>query len=89
MSGLSTLLALGMPFAMIAGAIAAWRLSKREQHLDANPPAWRDDSLDEWRRERDAAAEAERAARAASPGTLTTGQARDEAETSKHQRIGG
>ncbi|KAA0237847.1 MAG: hypothetical protein HUU14_03970 [Dehalococcoidia bacterium] len=87
MSGLSALLALGMPFAMVFGAIAAWRISKREQHDESAPPAWRDDSLDEWRRERDATAEAERAARATLPGKRGR-EIEETAEAAPHQRIG-
>lgn len=90
MNSLIPLLGLAMPVAMAIGAIAAWRMTRGEARRDEEAPAWRDDSLDDWRRERDAAAEAERAARAALPrDALTTGQASDEGETRKHQRIGG
>ena len=56
------LLRLGMPLALAISGIIAWRASKRE---DANEekPAWRDNSLDDWRKERDAQLEAEREAR--------------------------
>lgn len=87
MANLQALMALGMPIAMFAGGIAAWRASK---HHDAPPdqPAWRDDSLDDWRKERDAAAEAHRRDRTTNPH-ISTG-AEEQQETAKHhQRLGG
>lgn len=50
------LAAIAMPLLMLFGALAAW-LTRND--VDQRP-AWRDDSLDEWRREREAQAEAER-----------------------------
>lgn len=50
------LAAIAMPLLMLVGALAAW-LTRND---NAQRPAWRDDSLDEWRREREAQAEAER-----------------------------
>jgi hypothetical protein len=44
--------------------------------------AWHDNSLDEWRKARDAAAEAERQARLASPP-------QDAGRDEPHERIGG
>ena len=86
--GISALLSLGLPLVMAIGAIAAWRMTRKEAKRDEEPALWRDDSLDDWRRERDAAAEAERIARSHAAANRT-GQAREETETKKHQRIGG
>lgn len=90
MNDLIPLLGLAIPVAMAVGAVAAWRMTRGAQRREEEAPAWRDDSLDEWRRERDDAAAAERAARTSvARDGLTTGQASDEGETRKHQRIGG
>ena len=85
---LQILAAIGMPLLMAFGGIAAWRLSKNE---GANPetPAWRDDSLDDWRKERDAVAEERRASRPAELREMRTGQEEQQETTKKHQRIGG
>jgi hypothetical protein len=87
--GLSLLLRLGMPIAMVVGAIAAWRMSKKENTPEAEKTQWRDDSLDDWRRERDAEAETERLSRASSPGGNPTGATEERSETRRNQRIGG
>lgn len=52
-----------MPLLILIGTLVAWR----SRDSGAERPAWRDDSLDEWRRERDAAAEAERRRRQQPP----------------------
>jgi hypothetical protein len=83
---------IGMPIAMVIGAIAGWRLLKRDQQAEVEQQknGWRDDSLDDWRRERDAAAETERAARVLEEASvLNTGRAEEGAQTKRNQRIGG
>jgi hypothetical protein len=79
----------GFPLLLAGGGLAAWRISRRErERLDAPDQRWRDTSLDDWRRERDEAAEVEREVRRTTPqatGLLT----RDETETTRQQRIGG
>jgi hypothetical protein len=77
------------PVLMAAGGIAAWRMSKK-QAVEAEKPGWRDDSLDDWRKERDARAEAERITRPLEqPTHLSTG-GEEQQETKKHQqRLGG
>ncbi|OAI41394.1 hypothetical protein AYO38_03690 [bacterium SCGC AG-212-C10] len=83
--------AIAFPVGMFIAGIVAWRLSKQEAKKDREPPAWRDDSLDEWRKQRDLELEQERAIRS-KPGaraTDDTATARDAAETKKNQRIGG
>lgn len=84
---------IGLPLAMVIGAIAGWRIMKKGEKAkeEQQKNAWRDDSLDEWRRERDSAAEAERLSRVASPTgkTTTAGRGEEEAEPVRHQRIGG
>jgi len=80
--------AAAFPVLMFVGGIAAWRMSKR-QVVEAEKPGWRDDSLDEWRKERDAAAEAERAARPLEKTHLSTGSEEQQETTKKHQRLGG
>ncbi len=89
MSFFAALSAIGMPLAMVFGAIAAWRIMKKEHKAEQEQPLWRDTSLDDWRRERDANAEAERAARASDPKGLLEGSTEEREETRRHQRIGG
>ncbi|MEX2081410.1 MAG: hypothetical protein WEC33_07310 [Dehalococcoidia bacterium] len=84
--------AIVLPALMFFGGLAAWRASRsRQVELDSpSGEAWRDDSMDDWRKERDASAETERIARLTDPeGTLKTGRAEEQEETQRQQRIGG
>jgi hypothetical protein len=83
--------AVGLPLVMVAGAIAALRNSKKETREEVEKPQWRDDSLDAWRRERDAETEAQRLERlSTNPGDRHEGSAEErETKKKKHQRIGG
>lgn len=81
--------AVAFPLLMIIGGIAAWRATMNQADQDSKPAAWRDDSLDEWRKERDARAEAARASRPAELSATKTGQEEQQETTKKHQRIGG
>lgn len=81
------LFALGMPVAMLVSGIAAWRMAKKD-NTKPETPVWRDDSLDDWRKERDAQLEIERAARP-KEARLKSGQEEQTETTKKHQRIGG
>ena len=84
---------IGMPLAMVIGAVAGWRMMTKGEkaEVEQQKNAWRDDSLDEWRRERDAAAETERLSRISAPTrkSTTAGRAEEESEPARHQRIGG
>lgn len=84
---LQILVALGMPAAMLISGIAAWRMAKKD-NTKPETPQWRDDSLDDWRRERDAQIELERAQRPRE-SRLKTGQEEQTETQKKHQRIGG
>lgn len=75
-----------MPLAMALGALFAWLTTRREANEEK--PAWKDTSLDDWRRERDQQIETERQART-QDAELRTGSEREEEETQKQQRIGG
>ncbi|MBA4179861.1 MAG: hypothetical protein C0506_04660 [Anaerolinea sp.] len=89
MSILQAFSAVGLPVLMAVGAILAWRMSKKESIQDEKP-AWRDDSMDDWRKARDLEALAEREQRASQPGGESSGAAAEEkAEKKRHQRIGG
>jgi hypothetical protein len=80
--------ALGLPLLMGVGGVAAWRMTKKQDQVSMEKPAWRDDSLDQWRKDRDTEAETQRIARVQSD--LHEGAAAEEkAETVRHQRIGG
>jgi hypothetical protein len=81
--------AIGMPLAMVFGAIAAWRLMKHEERREQESIPWRDTSLDDWRRERDARAEVERTARISDESALREGSTEEREDTRRHQRIGG
>jgi hypothetical protein len=81
---------IGFPVMIAVGAIAAWRMSKAEHAPGATQPEWKDDSLDDWRQERDAAAEAERAARGqTSRSDIEEGSTEEKEQAKRHQRIGG
>lgn len=81
---------IGFPLLIVSGAIAAWRMSKAEHAPGEAKPEWKDDSLDEWREQRDAAAEAERAARGGTiRADLGEGSTEEKEQTKRHQRIGG
>lgn len=88
MPPLQMLSAIGLPLLMAVGAIAAWRMSRKEDTTSIEQPAWRDTSLDDWRKERDAEADVVRAARLESE-THEGAAAEEKSETQRHQRIGG
>ncbi|MBI5948078.1 MAG: hypothetical protein HY875_08065 [Chloroflexi bacterium] len=90
MGSIGLISSVAFPLMMVIGAIAAWRISKRENRPEADKAAWRDDSLDDWRRERDLSTEEQRQAREAGApaGGLSSGQ-EEAPETQRHQRIGG
>ena len=92
MPGLDLVVAVGLPLAMLIGGLAAWRMSKRSDVEEAERrTAWRDDSLDDWRKERDALVEQERIEREKSPPArdLSDGRADEQEQAKKQQRIGG
>ena len=77
---------------MAIGGIAAWRMSKKENSTSASTETstWRDDSLDDWRRQRAAAADEHRIAREQETRESHAGAGNEEqVETVRHQRIGG
>lgn len=84
----SAIFGVGMPLALTLGGLAAWRVTRTRDQREASKPNWKDDSLDEWRRERDAQAEVERAERAANPERAASASG-DESEPVRHQRLGG
>ncbi len=87
---LSAVMMMMMPFLLGMGGVAAWRASKRtEERERERAAAWRDDSLDEWRRERERIAEEERARRAAEVTETRAGSTEERDEKKQHQRIGG
>lgn len=87
---LSALLMMMLPFLLGIGGVAAWRASKRTEEQDRErAAAWRDDSLDDWRKERERMAEEERARRATAETETHTGSTREGDEKKQHQRIGG
>lgn len=81
------LFALGMPVAMVISGIAVWR-STRKDNTKPESPVWRDDSLDDWRKERDAQIEIERAQRP-KESLLKTGSEEQQETQKRHQRLGG
>ena len=74
---------------MVIGAIAAWRASRKENAAEDRSGTWRDDSLDDWRKERARQADEERATRATGESQVSNGRAEEQATEKKHQRIGG
>ena len=87
--------AVGFGLILSIGGVAAWMVSRKSARFDApETKTWRDDSLDDWRREREAQAEAEREQRTATPATpethLSTGQEeQQETQRTTHTRLGG
>ena len=82
-----------LPLFMAIGGVFAWLVTRKGDKEREDPQnQWRDTSLDDWRRERDALAEEERLRResGASRDGLSEGQAK-EADTQKktHTRMGG
>ncbi len=84
---LQILFAIGMPVAMVAGGIAAWRASKKS-NAAPETPLWKDDSLEDWRKERDAQAETDRLQRP-NDSHLSTGSEEQQETKKQHQRLGG
>lgn len=89
MGFLQMISAVGLPVAMAVGAVMAWRMSKKENKAETEQPLWRDDSLDDWRKERDAEVDAERLQRVQEPKQHGGAAAEEQAEKKRHQRIGG
>lgn len=90
MSFITLLSAIGFPLLMAIGGVMAWRISKRESAPNAETANWRDDSLDDWRKERDATIEEERVARLTETSSRThEGSGGEETEKKRIQRIGG
>ena len=80
--------AIALPLFLTAGTLAAIHFSRKSQQ--ASEQKWRDDSLDDWRRERDATIEAERQARALERKQgLVEGSGEEEAAPVRQQRLGG
>jgi hypothetical protein len=90
MDPVTLLSAVAFPLLLLFGGIAAWQMSKNRNHEESRPEnRWRDDSLDEWRRERDAEIERERAERMNRRAEQHPGSTEEQEETVRHQRIGG
>ncbi len=89
MGFLQMISAVGLPVAMAIGAVMAWRMSKKENKADIEPPLWRDNSLDDWRKERDAEIETERLQRIQEAKQPSGAAAEEQSEKKRHQRIGG
>ncbi|MEO8541143.1 MAG: hypothetical protein ABI577_15480 [bacterium] len=81
------LFALGMPVAMIVSGVAVWRSTKKDT-TKPEAPTWRDNSLDDWRKERDEQAEIIRQQRP-NETALKTGSEEQQETQKRHQRLGG
>ncbi len=79
--------------AVIIGVLAlVWYLTRNVDRSEEGrePKPWTDHSLDDWRKQRDAEAEADRIARAHAPRDLHEGAAAEEQAIQKtHTRWGG
>lgn len=92
MPPLEILLAIALPVLGFLGAFAAIKNAKRDSAPKPTAESWHDNSLQDWRRERDALATAERESRVKEAGVraeLSDGRAEDEETPVRHQRIGG
>jgi len=89
MATFQVLSAVLIPFLLGIGGTAAFLASRRREEQDRDrAAAWRDDSLDDWRKEREAMAEEERGRRTAE-GETHAGSTQERDEKKQHQRIGG
>jgi hypothetical protein len=82
----------GFPIVLAVGGLIAWRAIRAQQEREAQPATWRDDSLDDWRRERDRAIEAEREQRQQRPpGEVHPASESREGDQGRktHTRLGG
>lgn len=75
------------PILFVVGTVAAWRKSKEDS--TPAPTTWRDDSLDDWRRERDANAHVDREIRVQNAPLHSGGETEEVSETKHQQRLGG
>ena len=90
MATFQVLSAVLIPFLLGIGGTAAFLASRRREEQDRDrAAAWRDDSLDDWRKEREAMAEEERARRTAEVAETHAGSTEERDEKKQHQRIGG
>ncbi len=80
---------IGFPLLMAVGGFAAWRMNRHVDEREAEKPQWRDTSLDDWRKQRDAETEVERTTRVQQGPALQAGGGEEQPETKRHQRIGG
>jgi hypothetical protein len=86
----TTLFSVLLPILIALGAVAAVVRGRDHEKPGHGAQAWRDTSLDDWRRERDAAAARERDERRAETAErLAAGRAEESEEPVKQQRIGG
>ena len=83
--------AIALPLLMLVGGYYAWKMAKKESHPHADKAGWRDGSLDDWRKEREAELEQERIQRTAKAeqGVFEGAAANESTDTRRQQRIGG
>lgn len=89
MPDVQILMAVVLPVVMFAGGIAAWRATKKQNEAPEPSSTWRDDSLDDWRKERDAQAEERRLTRLREEQHISTGSEEQQETKKHHQRLGG
>lgn len=92
MGALLVLRLVGFPLALFVSGLVAWRLARRSSDPQSDRPAWRDDSLADWYRERERLAEEERRRRheALARQRRTEGSGTDEErEARREHRNGG
>ena len=78
--------AIAIPLLMLVGGIAAWRALKAEDERE-DQLGWKDTSLDDWRRERDAEIEEAREQRLSE--SFESKQEEIAEAEKRQQRIGG
>lgn len=88
---LQLLFAIALPMLGIAGGIVGWRAAGMHRDISSEASPWQDDSLDDWRKERERTADEERERRASDrEARIASGQAEEEdVQTIRQQRIGG
>lgn len=86
---ITLLAAIAFPMLLFIGGLAAWQMTRHRQTAEEQQTTWRDDSLDDWMREREAQAERERAERLKHRVQYDPEAPEQQEEAIHHQRIGG
>ncbi|MGD9933324.1 MAG: hypothetical protein AB7T37_06350 [Dehalococcoidia bacterium] len=84
------LMVIALPLLGIIGGVVGWRAAGKHKDIGQTATGWQDDSLEDWRKEREKISAEDRELRAKErEERLAAGHAEEEVETVRQQRIGG